>query len=116
MNTEVEQWQREIAATRAEMRNRKSTLREEANPVHRFKRSWKRHQWPWIAGAAGLALGVGLLLFRRGKSRPYVPPGYVVVAPEPPKSRFGTMLNFAMMAVKPVLGILAKQALEKRGP
>jgi hypothetical protein len=116
MNTELETERllREIESTRAEMRNRKSTLREEADPVHRFKRSWNQHQLPWIAGAAGLALGLGFLIFRRGKERPYVPPGYVVVTPEPPKSRFGTMLKFALLAAKPVLGILAKQAWEKR--
>ncbi len=108
-NGHLSQLVHDIELTRAEIRRKRVTLGEAVNPVHRFRRSWNRHHWPWLAGATAVAALAVTLVMRRRKE-PYVPPGYVVVSPEPASSGWlGLLAKAALIAGRPLLGAWAKQ-------
>ncbi len=86
MNDDLGKLVREIERTRVELHHKTAVLKDTANPVTQVKRSWKKHQWAWIAGGVGVAAALVWTL-RRGKPRnPLVPKGYVIVEPERAKS------------------------------
>jgi hypothetical protein len=116
-NGNVEQLVREIELTRAEIRRKRASLKEAANPMHRLQRSWDRHSWPWLAGAAAVAaLVVTAALRKRYAPKPYIPPGYVVVTRDPqPSSWLGILAKTAFAVSRPMLGLWIKQQWGRKG-
>jgi|GEM_PF-5474144 len=115
MNDDLQTLVRELETSRVALRVNTRHLKEEANPVHRFHRSWLRHRWTWIGAGAGAAGLVALLLFRRKPQPPPVPRGYVVVAPAPKQGWLLPILKLALVAAKPLATALMKKAAMRNG-
>jgi hypothetical protein len=112
MNQKVRTLIQELDDSRREMRRRKEMLKVEANPVRRLQRSWTGHKSMWIACGAAAAGLFTLLLFRRRKARPLVPPGYVMGAPARPANRWWSLLSLAGMFARPALEVWARKKTE----
>lgn len=115
MNDDLQTLVRELETSRVALRVNTRALKEEANPVHRFQRSWHDHRWAWIGAGAGAAGLLALLLFRRKPAPPPVPRGYVVVAPAPKQGWFFPLLKFALVAAKPLATAIMKKAATRNG-
>ncbi len=104
MNNEISTLMRELDESRRAVHQTKEVLKVEANPVNRFRRSWIAKKNLWLGGGAAVVGVLALLLLRRKPAKPPIPPGYVIVTPSKPSSRWVGLLKFAMVAAKPAFG------------